>query len=134
MNLIFNACADSNPRFEHILIDLKNFLTEVALAMSIIEETSVVLFARNFTFQREVVVVAHLNTVSAAIANTQLMSSLSGSQNIEELVLQINYQALQLRKMADLLDSIIRNDSTSAAAVDHLQRVKVMVPSGMCTI
>ena len=98
---------------------------QVALAASVAEETHAMQqFASDFIFaiQREVIAVDHLQSVSADIASAQLMSSLSVSQNIELTC----YQAVQLRKMASLLEFIIRNTNTSVEPVTgYIRRVKV---------
>lgn len=125
-----NHSAESNFRFDHVIDGVENSLTEVTVATSIAEEIHEILSAHtNFTFmiQREVTSVDHLRIVSANIASTELVNVSSANQNIEELARQVNYQAAQLRKVASLLESVIRKSSRLAAVEESLQRVKVML-------
>ena len=108
---------------------MENSLTEVTVATSIAEEIREILSAHtNFTFmiQREMTSVDHLRIVSANIASTELVNISTSNQSINKLARHLNYQAVQLRKVASLLESVTRKISRSAAVEESLQRVKVM--------
>ena len=109
---------------------MENSLTEVTLATSIAEEIHETLSAHtNFIImiQRAVTSVNHLQIVSANIASTEFVNISSAHQNIDELARHLNCQAALLRKMVNVLQSVIRESSASAAVEESLQRVKVML-------
>ena len=124
-----NHSAESNFRFDHVIDSVENSLTEVTVATSIAEEIHEILSAHtNFTFmiQREMTSVDHLRILSANIASTELVNISTSNQSINKLARHLNYQAVQLRKVASLLESVTRKISRSAAVEESLQRVKVM--------
>lgn len=113
---------------DHIIDNAKNSLTEAILATSIAEETHEILLVHaNLTFmiRREVMLANHLQIISANTASTELVNTSGANQGIEELVPHLDYQAARLRKMVDLLQSVIGKISTFAAAEESLERVKV---------
>ena len=127
-NNLLKICAASSFEFEFILDSLEVHLAEVGLGISLTDKIRRMAFAtKNFisAIQREVAVAAHLRLMSANEANAQLMSALMASQNAEELASNTSHQEVQLRKIADLLESTLNVSSTSAAIEEQLQRVKV---------
>lgn len=121
--------AESNFRFGDIIDNVENSLTEVINATSIAEEIHEILIVHaNFTFmvQREVALADHLQTVSANIASTEFVNVSSANQSIEELASHLNYQVVQLKKMADSLQSVIQKSSTLSAVEESLRMVKVL--------
>ena len=112
-----------------MISNTENSLAEVTLAISIAEEIHEIFLARTdftFTIQREVMLINHLQIAPASFASTEFMNiSSTINQSIDELARLLNYQAALLRKMADLLQSLLRKSSALAVVEDSLQRVEV---------
>ena len=95
------------------------------LIISIAEELLIAHTDFTFIIQREMALLDHLQTTSASFTSTELMTISNINQSIDELARLLNYQAAQLRRTNDLLQSLIRKSVTLAVVEDSLQRVEV---------